>query len=105
VYVSIKRLASRLAEENSKTPVNIEVELAQGLSQKIEIVVPDHIEKVEEIIKPKEVIMEPVVTEEVKVKRAYVKKLRVNEVVEQPKDVKIIGEVVEHDVDAKIIGE
>jgi hypothetical protein len=95
ILVSHKNLKSKLAAEQAITVQ--------------EVITPEPAPQEVIEIKPevKEVIMQETPTEVVKEKRVYNKKPKViTEVVEQKKDVQIIGEVVEYDLQkTKVIGE
>jgi hypothetical protein len=101
VYVSLRGLKSRLEAEGTKPVAAPVVKYEEPVVVETAPVVIE--EKPTEI--KEEVKMEQTV-EEVKVKRPYNKKVRqVNEAVEEPTGVQIIGEVVEYKIDQPVIGE
>lgn len=93
VYVSIKRLKTRLEAESTTV---VETPVVGEVKSEVEVIVET----------PKEEVKMEEITEETKTKRTYNKKPKViGEAVEEPKNVKIIGEVVEYNVDQTVIGE
>jgi Ca2+-dependent lipid-binding protein len=99
VYVSIRNLATRLSVEHAK---NVDAPVVEVLEPKnADLVVTPIDEKEEKMIDTQKTI------EEVKVpaKRGPKPKVKVNEVVEQPEGVQVIGEVVEQPEGVQVIGE
>lgn len=104
VYVSIKKLKSRLDAESKPVvaakaePVSVLAEVQETPEVKLEEAVI--------VETPKEEIKMEEISEENKSKRPYNKKPKViGEAVEEPKGVKILGEVVEYNVEKQVIGE
>lgn len=111
VYIAIGNLTKIIAAENQKTSeatnsLKANTEIPRSVDIAVEVVKEtpsEYTKENEEIMNSTEA---PKVTEE-RVKRTYNKKpkVQVNEQVEQPANVQILGEVVEYSADMKVIGE
>ena len=100
VYVSIRGLKTRLEAEGSEPVAVAEVKYVAPVVETTPVVIEEVPTVIEEEVKMEQIV------EEVKVKRTYNKKPRaVNEAVEEPSGVQIIGEVVEYKIDQPVIGE